>query len=79
MSLVFTGYGLGLINRLAPAAVMGCVAAIYGVQLLWSRWWMARFAYGPAEWLLRAVTTASMPRWRLGGADAAPCIPPVQQ
>lgn len=63
MSLVFTGYGLGLINRLPPAAVMAIVVAVYSLQLLVSRWWMRRHAYGPAEWLLRALTTASLPRW----------------
>nr|WP_314635375.1 hypothetical protein [uncultured Janthinobacterium sp.] len=25
---------------------------------------MRRHAYGPAEWLLRAVTIAAWPRWR---------------
>lgn len=63
MSLVFTGYGLGLMNRLQPAAVMAVVVAIYGLQMLASHWWMRRHAYGPAEWLLRALTTASLPRW----------------
>ncbi len=79
MSLLFTGYGLGWINRLAPAAVMACVAVIYGVQLLWSRWWLARFAYGPVEWLLRAVTTASLPRWRPAAPDSAAGALPVRQ
>jgi uncharacterized protein len=63
MSLIFTGYGLGLINRLAPAAVMASVVAIYGLQMLVSHWWMRGHAYGPAEWLLRALTTASLPPW----------------
>lgn len=63
--LIFTGYGLGLVGRLAPAAVLGVAAAVYAAQLATSAWWLGRHPYGPAEWLLRGFTNWSRPRWRL--------------
>jgi uncharacterized protein len=63
-ALVFTAYGLALVGRVSPLAVLlGCVA-LYAAQLLLSRRWMARHAYGPVEWLLRAATLLRRPAWR---------------
>ncbi|WP_229859046.1 DUF418 domain-containing protein [Streptomyces poonensis] len=42
--------------------VFGC--AVYGAQLVVSRWWLERYRQGPAEWLLRAITLARPPRRR---------------
>ena len=39
--------------------------AIFAAQLVVSRWWVQRFAYGPAEWALRGVTNAERPAFRL--------------
>jgi uncharacterized protein len=35
------------------------VAAVWIVQLVASVWWLARFEYGPMEWLWRSLT-----RWQ---------------
>lgn len=65
-ALVFTAYGLALVGRVPPLAVLlGCVA-LYAAQLALSRRWMARHAYGPVEWLLRAFTLLRWPAWRRG-------------
>lgn len=61
-SLVFTAYGLGLIGRVSPSATLLLAAAIFTVQLLLSHLWLSHFAYGPAEWLLRALTIGAWPR-----------------
>ncbi|WP_082609031.1 DUF418 domain-containing protein [Oerskovia sp. Root918] len=63
LALVFTGYGLGLVDRVATVAVVGIVAAIFAAQLVASRWWLGRHAYGPLEWGLRWVTNGRRPRW----------------
>lgn len=55
-ALVFTGYGLGWFGRVGPATGLLVAAAIWLVLLPWSRWWLARFDLGPAEWLLRSFT-----------------------
>ncbi|MEV4213872.1 DUF418 domain-containing protein [Micromonospora sp. NPDC049662] len=63
--LVFTGVGLGLAGAVAPPVVLLVAVAIYGVQVAASVAWMARFRYGPAEWLLRAWTEQQWPRLRV--------------
>lgn len=35
---------------------LGTALLIYGVQLAWSRAWMARFRFGPLEWVWRCIT-----------------------
>ncbi|MEU7587310.1 DUF418 domain-containing protein [Micromonospora sp. NPDC049230] len=62
--LVFTGVGLGLAGTVAPPVVVLIALAIYGVQVALSAAWMARFRYGPMEWLLRAWTEQRWPRLR---------------
>ncbi|MEV6976613.1 DUF418 domain-containing protein [Kitasatospora sp. NPDC093806] len=66
--LVFTGVGAGLVGRVAPPGVALIAIALFAVQAVCCRWWLARHPYGPVEWLLRAVTTLSRPRWRAPAA-----------
>jgi len=53
MSLVFTGYGLGLYGKsgAAAAVLIGLGAGI--ASLLFVGWWRGRHALGPVEMLLR--------------------------
>ncbi|MFE1413055.1 DUF418 domain-containing protein [Streptomyces sp. NPDC058746] len=62
LSFVFTGFGAGLVGRLAPAYAALTALALFAAQAVFSRWWLARHRYGPVEWLLRAVTLARRPR-----------------
>lgn len=55
-SLVFYGHGLGLFERVGGPGQMAIVAGIWVLQLAWSPWWLARFRYGPLEWLWRSLT-----------------------
>ncbi|MFI5617613.1 DUF418 domain-containing protein [Streptomyces sp. NPDC051567] len=64
MALVFTAYGLALYDRLGPAVVVLGVFVLYAAQLALSTWLMARYRYGPVEWLLRTVTLARLPHAR---------------
>ncbi len=59
-TLVFCGFGLGLYGKLSRFELMGLVAAIWGFILIWSAPWLARFHYGPFEWLWR-----SLARWKV--------------
>ena len=34
---------------------------VFGLQIAFSRWWLARFRFGPAEWLWRSATYG---RWQ---------------
>ncbi|MCE4053585.1 DUF418 domain-containing protein [Pseudomonas sp. Au-Pse12] len=64
LSLLFTGYGLGLVNHLPLLWIPLLVIAIYLLQMQLSALWLRSHLYGPCEWLLRAVTIAAWPSWR---------------
>ena len=55
-SLIFYGWGLALIGRFGLAFVFPFALAIFTFQLAYSRWWLSRFRFGPAEWLWRSLT-----------------------
>ena len=55
-SLIFYGHGLGLFERVGSPGRVGIVVAIWTLQLIWSPWWLARFRFGPLEWLWRSLT-----------------------
>jgi uncharacterized protein len=53
---VFTGAGLALFGALARHELYLVVAMVWLAQCAWSPWWLAKFRYGPAEWLWRSLT-----------------------
>lgn len=53
---VFHGWGLGLFGEFHRLELFGVVAAVWVLMLLWSKWWLDRFRYGPLEWLWRCLT-----------------------
>ncbi|HEV2799658.1 MAG TPA: DUF418 domain-containing protein [Pyrinomonadaceae bacterium] len=66
--LIFYGYGigLGLVGRVGTSLCILFSLAIFTLQILYSRWWLARFRFGPAEWLWRTLTYGARPRMRVG-------------
>jgi len=55
--LVFDGWGFGLWGRTSTAAEAAIAAALFLiVQLPLSAWWLARFRYGPVEYVWRRLT-----------------------
>ena len=56
LTTVFYGYGLGLYGSIPRFWQMGFVAAVIGLQLVLSPWWLARYEFGPVEWLWRSLT-----------------------
>lgn len=55
-SAIFFGWGLGLIATLGLVFVFPLSAAIFAAQVVVSRWWLARYCFGPVEWLWRSLT-----------------------
>lgn len=55
-AFIFYAYGLRLMGTIGPPAAFALALAIFAVQLALSHWWMRRFAFGPIEYPLRAVT-----------------------
>lgn len=53
---VFFGYGLGLLGRVSAATALAWGIVAYAAQAASSAWWLARFRFGPLEWLWRTLT-----------------------
>lgn len=54
--LIFFGYGLNLLNTLQLWQCILLAFPILGLQIVFSQWWLARFRFGPLEWLWRSAT-----------------------
>lgn len=66
-STLFYGYGFALWGRLGPVALLALALATFALQVLVSRWWLARYRFGPAEWLWRWATYGRRPPLRVRG------------
>jgi uncharacterized protein len=54
LDTLFTPHGLGL--TVTPLMVPLCALALFAAQAAFSRWWLARYRFGPLEWVWRSVT-----------------------
>ncbi len=55
-SIIFYGYGFGLLNKIGVATGVILTIGIYGTQLIISKKWLQHFRYGPFEWIWRKLT-----------------------
>lgn len=62
-SLLFYAHGMGLWG-IGRTAQVGIALGLCALQIGLSHWWLARFQYGPVEWLWRALTYLSWPPMR---------------
>lgn len=53
---LFYGHGFGLFGSVERTGQILIVFAVWAFQLLASPWWLARFRFGPMEWLWRSLT-----------------------
>lgn len=58
------GPGLGLAGRIGSFQVLSICIAFFAFQMLYSHLWLARFRFGPMEWLWRALTYGERPAFR---------------
>ncbi len=66
-TFIFYGHGLGLFGSVERSGQILIVFGVWGLQLLWSPWWLSRFRFGPLEWLWRSLTYWSFPSFRRVG------------
>ncbi|WP_083413038.1 DUF418 domain-containing protein [Bacillus massilinigeriensis] len=64
LSFLFYGYGFGLYGKVTLTEGTMIAICLYVLQLLFSRWWVKQYYYGPVEWLLRAGSYWSLPKWK---------------
>jgi len=53
---LFYGHGFGLFGRVSRVGQISICAAIWLIEIVLSRLWLRRFAFGPLEWLWRSLT-----------------------
>ncbi len=63
-------WGLGLYGEVSPATGLLIVVGLLPLQMLFSRWWLNSFAFGPFEWLWRYWTYAQPPTMRRRSSKA---------
>lgn len=69
---VFYGYGFGLTGKLDALAQVGYIVVLFAFQMWLSKWWLARFRFGPVEWLWRSLTYFKRQPMRLSNRNGAP-------
>lgn len=53
--LIFYGIGLGVGPRFGYPGLLAAFVLIFAMQIAFSRWWLKRFRFGPAEWMWRSL------------------------
>ncbi len=61
-STIFSAYGLGLHGHMQRGWQVLLAIVLFVAQVLFSRWWMARYRFGPLEWVWRALTYLHAPK-----------------
>lgn len=49
-------FGLGLLGDFGASVWVAISLIVFILQIIFSKWWLGRFQYGPAEWLWRSLT-----------------------
>jgi uncharacterized protein len=70
--MLFYGVGLGIGPRWGMPGVLGASVLVFGTQVLLSHLWLARFRYGPLEWLWRWMTYGGPPPRLRQGSGSRP-------
>src|SRR5690606_7223488 len=54
--IIFYQLGLGLFDKTSPGFNIFIMGVIFYFQLIFSQWWLERYAQGPAEWFWKSLT-----------------------
>jgi uncharacterized protein len=55
-TLIFFSWGLGLVYELGAAVSFGLGIIIFIIQIIFAKYWVRYFQFGPVEWLWRTLT-----------------------
>ncbi|WP_226469321.1 DUF418 domain-containing protein [Luteimonas panaciterrae] len=69
---VFYGIGLGIGPKFGTASWLVLWVLLFGAQMVVSRWWLARYRFGPMEWLWRTLTYGRLQPMRPATATDQP-------
>lgn len=68
---ILYGFGLGLLVWNGATFALAFSIAVFALQILFSRWWLARYRFGPLEGVWRSLTYWERQPMRLQPAPAA--------
>jgi uncharacterized protein len=54
--IIFYNIGFGLLGEWSLSTIWLASFVLYFLQIIFSRWWLSKFMYGPAEWIWRQLT-----------------------
>jgi uncharacterized protein len=66
------GPGLALAGKIGSFSVVISCIVFFALQVAFSHWWLARFRFGPMEWLWRALTYGERPQFLIASRQAVP-------
>ena len=55
-TFILYGWGLGFLGEFRNIHLFGMAILLIAFQVLYSKWWLDHFRYGPLEWLWRCAT-----------------------
>ncbi|MFL5481955.1 MAG: DUF418 domain-containing protein [Gemmatimonadaceae bacterium] len=64
-TLLFYSYGLGWYGRVGVSGCFLLTLILFASQMVASTWWLARFRYGPVEWVWRTITYGRAPAMKI--------------
>lgn len=74
-TLLFYSYGLGWYGSVGFTGMLLITLTLFSGQMALSTWWLARFRYGPVEWVWRAITYARAPAMRRSRSASVVPVP----
>ena len=69
---IFYGFGLGLMRWGGALTCLAIAVPTFVLQIVFSRWWLARFRFGPLEWLWRSATYGAWQPFRRADVAVTP-------
>jgi len=66
--MIFHGCGLGLYGKLGAVPLMALAFIIFALQVLFSKFWLDKFRFGPLEWVWRSLTYGALQHMRVRSA-----------
>ena len=66
--LIFNGIGLGLAGKIGPSIYILWFVFLVILQIIFSRWWLSKYRFGPFEWLWRSLTYGKLQSMKLEAA-----------
>ncbi|MET0370249.1 MAG: DUF418 domain-containing protein [Sphingobium sp.] len=66
------GFGFALLPYVGPTFCLVVAIIFYAMQIAFSRWWLARYRFGPIEWVWRSFTYGTRQPMRKSAPGGAP-------